>query len=120
MRYKTMVLAVLLGCAAVSARAEDYPTYAGKKLGRGLTNAAFGWSEVFRSEENAFDRHGLGAALIWGPLDGIGNAVKRTGAGIWETATFPIQTSKDAEPIVEPEWPLQTDRAGERPKNYSF
>ena len=113
----TMGMFFLLTAAAW---AEDYPTYTGRKLGRGLTNTALGWTELLKSEDNAIDKHGPIGAIFIGPLDGIGNTIKRTAVGVYETATFAVQTSKDADPMIEPEIPGATDRAGYRPKNYTF
>ena len=91
------------------------------KLTRGAVNILFGWTELLRSEEKIGDEHGAAAAVIWGPLDGIGNTVKRTAVGIYETATFPIKTSQNADPIIQPEFgALESDRAGYRPKDYKF
>lgn len=120
MKKRMMALVLTFGLAAVPAMAEDYPTYAGKKLGRGLANTAFGWSELPARQARAYDEHGLGASLTWGLLDGLGNAVKRTGIGIYEMATFPVKTSDNADTLMEPEWALGTDRAGYRPKDHKF
>ena len=101
--------------------AEDYPAYTGRKLGRGLTNAAFGWTEVLSREEKTLDEHGPTAAIFWGPLDGLGNAVKRTAEGVFETLTFPFKTSADADPALQPEFGgIDKEKAGYRPKDYTF
>ena len=104
-----------------SALAESYPDYAGRKLGRGLTNVALGWTEILKSEDKAIDEHGAVAAVFVGPLDGIGNAIKRTAVGVLETVTFPIRTSESSAPEIEPEIPAaRSERAGYRPKDYIF
>ncbi len=115
------VSAVFLMAAAVS-RAEDYPTYAGRKLGRGLSNAVLGPTELLKSIEKTGEEHGAVAALFWGPIDGVGNTLKRTGAGLWEVATFPVKTSENTDPLLEPEFVATSDinKPGYRPKDYTF
>ncbi len=118
---KTLLVLVLgITISTVSGYAQDYPTYTGKKLGRGLSNTALGWTEVLRSEERTLDDYGPIGAIFWGPLDGVGNAVKRTALGVYEVATFPIKTSDEAYTLMEPEFPFQTNKAGERPKGFKI
>ena len=120
-RYHILITGLMVFLFTATAWADDYPTYAGRKLGRGVTNVLLGWTEILRSEERVSDQHGPVAALFWGPLDGIGNAIKRTAVGVYETATFPMKTSTNADPILEPEFgAVNHDRAGYRPKDYSF
>ena len=121
MRRKIILISSIMALfLSLTAEAADYPTSAGRKLGRGLANTAFGWTEVLKSQEKISDDHGIVAGLLWGTLDGLGNTVKRTGAGIFETVTFPIQTVRDNDPVLGPEFPLSNDQAGYRPKDYSF
>ena len=120
-REITLLSILIIILSAAPAWADDYPTCTGRKLGRGLTNTALGWTEILKSEDKAIDEHGPVAAIFWGPLDGIGNAVKRTVVGVFETATFPIKTSPNADPLIEPEFPAgDSGRAGYRPKDYTF
>ncbi len=121
MKQKTaLMLLILTFSLNLTAHADDYPSSAGRKLGRGLANTAFGWTEVLKSQENISDDYGIAAGVLWGTLDGLGNTVKRTAAGIFETVTFPITTVRDNSPLLGPEFPLSNDRAGERPKDYTF
>ena len=123
MRFgKILAVSAVFFLAAAVSRAEDYPTYAGRKLGRGLSNTALGSTEFFKSIEKTGEEHGAVAALFWGPLDGIGNMVKRTGIGLYEVATFPIKTSENADPLVETEFVATSDtnKPGYRPKDYTF
>ena len=79
------IIAALLTCAS-PAWAQD-PVH---KLGRGLTNVFTGWIEVPKrtylgtQEGNPV----VGACLGFGI--GIGQAVLRTGIGLYEAITFPI------------------------------
>jgi len=44
----------------------------------------------------------------------IRHAVGRTLAGVYEVATFPFPGPTNFEPLVQPEFVVQPDRAGER------
>lgn len=85
----------------------NYSTGAGKKLGRGIGNLAFGWIEIFKGIQDVGKEHDPVAAVTWGPIYGIGNAVGRTAAGVYEIATFPIPAPAHFEPLVEPEFVLE-------------
>ncbi|OGW82597.1 MAG: hypothetical protein A3C47_03910 [Omnitrophica bacterium RIFCSPHIGHO2_02_FULL_51_18] len=85
---------------------EDYGSGAGKKLGRGLSNVAFGWLDLPKGVESVASEQNFLAAITWGPIHGAGQAVKRTLAGVYEVATFPFPS----EPIVKPEFVLESDR----------
>ena len=74
------------------------------KLGRGVANALTGWVEVPKNiyrvsvDENAF------AGVTLGLAKGAGMTIVRTGAGIYEVATFPFPLPQDYKPILEPEY----------------
>ena len=85
----------------------DYSAGASRKLGRGLANTGLGWVEVFKGMQEVSSESGAWAGMIWGPLYGGGNAIRRTAAGLFETATFPFDFGHDRfQPIVEPEYVL--------------
>src|SRR3989338_2241518 len=88
----------------------DYGTGAGEKLGRGLGNIAFGWLEIPKGIEDVGDQRNFIAGITWGPLQGIGKAVVRTLAGVYDTATFPIPHPQNFEPLVRPEFVLEDKR----------
>jgi putative exosortase-associated protein (TIGR04073 family) len=97
----TLLLIVLfLGTCATTCFAQDAFT----KLGRGVANTLTGWVELPKNiystsvEENAF------AGLTVGTLKGAGMTIVRTGAGIYEIATFPFPLPDDYKPILEPEY----------------
>jgi putative exosortase-associated protein (TIGR04073 family) len=65
--------------------------------------------EIFKGMQEV-DRNENGvAAVAWGPVYGLGNAISRTAAGAFETLTFPFPTTadKDYDPILEPEFVLE-------------
>ena len=97
-----------------SSKKMDYGEGAGKKLGRGLGNLAFGWLDIPKGIEDAGDEHNFISAITWGPLMGVSNAVGRTLAGAYEVATFPVPYPNNFKPLVEPEFVIKEDRAGER------
>ncbi len=74
------------------------------KLGRGVANTLTGWVELPKNvydtsvEDNAFTGMTLGLAK------GAGMTLVRTGAGIFEIATFPFALPEDYRPILEPEY----------------
>ncbi len=74
------------------------------KLGRGLANTLTGWVEIPKNiyatstEENVFSGVTLGLAK------GAGMTIVRTGAGIYEIATFPFPLPENYKAILEPEY----------------
>lgn len=85
---------------------EDYGTAASEKLGRGISNVAFGWLDIPKGIESVGQEHNFLAGLTWGPIYGTGQALKRTLVGAYEVVTFPVPQ----EPIVRPEFVLEGDR----------
>ncbi len=79
----------------------DSPT---NKLGRGIANVLTGWMELPKNvyetsvEENAF------SGLTVGLAKGVGMTIVRTGAGIYETVTFPFPIPENYLPVLEPEF----------------
>ena len=93
-----VVVALLLACAfAVAARADiqqppasDYgPT---RKLGRGISNIAFGATEIIDSITSVNYEEGNSAAFSYGVVRGVGRCFARLGYGIYEVALFPFPT----------------------------
>lgn len=77
-----------------------------EKLGRGISNVLFGWTEI-PVTWNVKMKQGkpLTYLLSTAPLMGTIRAGMRTGVGIYEVFTFPIDTQHDSyEPILEPEY----------------
>ena len=85
----------------------DYASGMSRKLGRGVANTGLGWVEIFKGMQDVSDESGFWAGATWGPIYGTLNAVRRTAAGVYETATFPMAGEKRFEPILEPEFVLQ-------------
>lgn len=91
-------------------RNQDYPTGAGHKLGRGISNLAFGWLEIPKGIEDVGEEHNFFAGVTWGPLSGIGNAVKRTVLGAYEVVTFPIPAPANFDSPIQPEFVTEDRR----------
>jgi len=72
--------------------ANDYgPT---RKLGRGVANIVWGWSELSNTPAEMNEREGNSAAWSYGVIKGFGRFFFRFGAGVWEVASFPFATNK--------------------------
>ena len=83
---------------------------AGKKLGRGLVNILTGWIELPKNiYETSVESNPLSGLTI-GLAKGLGMTVVRTGAGIYETATFPFPLPQEYKPILDPEYVLNKQK----------
>lgn len=111
-------VALLTACTLAYAEVPTSPSYddggggvdMGRKLGRGIANVAFGWVDIFNGIKEVHEQNNTIAAITWGPIYGFGKAIRRTAAGAAEVVTFPIKTSKYNEPLVEPEFVLDTNQ----------
>ncbi len=97
-----LVLGIVV--SALSFSTACYAQDAFTKLGRGVANTLTGWVELPKNiystsvEDNAF------AGVTLGLAKGAGMTIVRTGAGIFELATFPFPLPEDYKPILEPEY----------------
>ncbi len=94
------VFAALFTFAAAPARAEDPLT----KLGRGVANILTGWVEIPKTVYNMSVEQNPFKGLTVGLLKGTGEAFHRTGAGIYDAATFPIAVPANYESPIDPEY----------------
>ena len=115
-----LVVAVLLGCAALGAGTRAIGVELTRKekiihkLGRGFANVMLCWVEVPREAYFVTQQDGAGTGLTWGVLRGMGVGFVRLLAGGVEIGTFPLAFPNDYEPIIQPEFvfdPAQTDLA---------
>ena len=90
--------ALLLGFVAPSFAdiqdppANDYgPT---RKLGRGLSNVAFGWAEFPVQIARVNEREGNAAAFGYGLVRGLGRTYIRFHAGLFEMFSFPFPVNR--------------------------
>ncbi len=96
--------------SAITDPTPDYSTGVSKKLGRGLSNVAFGWTDILKGIEDVGEEQNFFAAITWGPIYGTGKALHRTLAGAYEVATFPVPVPQNFDPLVEPEFVMSSDR----------
>ena len=76
----------------------------GKKLTRGLANILTGWVELPKNIYDTSVEDNIFSGLTVGLVKGAGMAVVRTGAGVYETITFPFPIPEDYAPVLEPEF----------------
>jgi putative exosortase-associated protein (TIGR04073 family) len=65
-----------------------------RKLGRGISNVAFGVAELPVQIARVNEREGNSAALSYGVVRGIGRSSMRIGAGLWEMLSFPFPVNR--------------------------
>lgn len=65
-----------------------------RKLGRGISNAAFGVTEIIDSMTAVNYAEGNSAAWGYGLVRGVGRFFARLGYGVYEIALFPFPTHK--------------------------
>jgi putative exosortase-associated protein (TIGR04073 family) len=90
---------LILGFAAASFADIQDPPSAGygptRKLGRGLSNMLFGWSEIPVTIATVNGREGNSAAAGYGVVRGTGRAFVRFGVGFYEALLWPIPVYRD-------------------------
>ena len=74
------------------------------KLGRGVANTLTGWVELPKNIYNVSVQDNAFSGMTLGLAKGAGMSLVRTGAGIYEIATFPFPLPEDYKPILEPEY----------------
>ena len=66
-----------------------------RKLGRGLSNVLFGWSEIPVTIGRTNSDEGNAAAASYGVINGTERAFARFGVGLYEALLWPIPLHKD-------------------------
>lgn len=75
-----------------------------RKLGRGISNAITFPLELLRTPTVVGRRDGYLAALSVGMVQGAVRAVLRGLTGLFEVATFYVETPKNFDPLMQPEF----------------
>ena len=102
MRFlKVIVIFSLCMCLITNNAFASSPEH---KLLRGLANILTGWVEIPKNIYDTAIEDNIFSALTLGLVRGIGMAIIRTGAGIYEIVTFPFPVPEDYAPIMEPEY----------------
>lgn len=94
--FLALVCLAGLACSAVAdiqdPPANDYgPT---RKLGRGVSNFLFGWSEIPHTIAQVNDREGNAAAGGYGVVRGVGRGFARFGVGFYEVLLWPFPVNR--------------------------
>ena len=106
-RLSLVVIAIVV---ILNMATPSYAQDATKKLGRGLVNILTGWIELPKNiYETSVESNPL-AGITIGLAKGLGMTVVRTGAGVYETATFPFPLPQEYKPILEPEYVLEKSK----------
>jgi len=79
-----------------------------QKLGRGVANMLTGWVELPKNIYDTSVEENVIIGLTLGTVRGFGMFVVRTGAGIYEIATFPFAIPEDYAPVLIPEYVFST------------
>ena len=74
------------------------------KLGRGVANTLTGWVELPKTIYNTAKEENVLSGMTLGLAKGAGLSIVRTGAGIFEVATFPFPLPENYKAILEPEY----------------
>jgi putative exosortase-associated protein (TIGR04073 family) len=97
-----LVCAVIVALVGVSTQA--FAQDPAKKLGRGLANVLTGWVELPKNIYDTSVEENILSGLTMGLAKGVGMTIVRTGAGVYETVTFPFPIPEDYQPVLEPEF----------------
>ena len=94
------VALLMVFCLTTACFAQD----PAKKLGRGVANILTGWVEIPKNVYDTSVEDNIFSGITIGLAKGLGMAVVRTGAGVYETVTFPFPIPEDYAPVLEPEF----------------
>ena len=64
-----------------------------RKLGRGIANVTWGWSEIYPTVATVNTKEGNSAAAGYGVVRGVGRGFARFGVGLYQTFLFPFPLS---------------------------
>ena len=103
------VVIAILGIAA-----QGYAQDPAKKLGRGLANILTGWVELPKNIYDTSVEDNPLSGLTVGLAKGVGMTIVRTGAGVYETVTFPFPIPEGYCPVLEPEFVFDSCKAASK------
>jgi putative exosortase-associated protein (TIGR04073 family) len=101
-------LAILM---VLNIAANCYAQDVGKKLYRGLANILTGWVELPKNIYDTSVEDNILSGLTIGLAKGVGMTIVRTGAGVYETVTFPFPIPEGYNPVLEPEYVFDKAKA---------
>ena len=103
-RFSKASLVAVMAFVAITLTTVCFASDPFTKLGRGVANTLTGWVELPKNIYNTSVQDNAFAGLTLGLAKGAGMSLVRTGAGIYEIATFPFPLPQDYRPILEPEY----------------
>ena len=114
----TKMLKAIIICVAVlmvlniatASHAQDV----GKKLYRGVANILTGWIELPKNIYDTSVEDNPLSGLTIGLAKGVGMTIVRTGAGVYETVTFPFPIPEGYAPVIEPEFVFKGESAAKK------
>ena len=103
--------AAAAGASPVDETKERSPYVSGalRKLGRGISNIVTSPIELPRKVEKVGLRDGWMAGATVGVLQGAWRTILRALAGVYETATFFVESPEGFRPIIKPEFVFGQD-----------
>lgn len=101
---KKAAVGLVVALVALSVPAVCFADDAFTKLGRGVANTFTGWVELPKNIHSTSVEDNVFTGVTLGVAKGAGMTIVRTGAGIYEVATFPFPVPQDYRPILEPEY----------------
>ncbi len=104
MKMTKALLVCLVVIAMIGVAANCYAQDPAKKLARGVANVLTGWVELPKNIYETSVEENILSGLTMGLAKGIGMTIVRTGAGVYETVTFPFPIPEDYQPVLEPEF----------------
>jgi len=92
-----------------------------RKLGRGVSNMAFGSSEIFNLMDPMNPSFSSSGIFSHGIIYGVGRSLVRFGAGIYEVMTFPLPSYRGGyKPVLPPTTPWVKGGYEEFPPELGF
>jgi len=101
---KGLILCIAILLALNIVTSSCYAQDPAKKLGRGIANILTGWVELPKNIYDTSVEDNPLSGLTIGLAKGIGMTIVRTGAGVYETVTFPFPIPEGYTPVLEPEF----------------
>ena len=111
---KKVMVMLLIGVMILAPMAQGLT--AQNKLARGATNLLTGWIEAPKNIYDTSVEENIAVGITVGTVKGIGMAVVRTGAGVYDLVTFPFAIPEGYVPVLEPEFVFEGENPIKLPK----
>ena len=102
---KILMLSLLLSLLLTGTARAQGPE---EKLKRGVVNILSGWVEIPKNIYDTTIEENIISGMTLGAIKGIGMTVVRTGCGVYETLTFAVPVPDNYQPILLPEYVIET------------